>query len=161
MHFRSPKILSLQWIKIHLWNNFFEKKPFFFLPILKRKKCITIVTESPAAIPFLGRPSTVEIVLPPVWFYSATEPTTWNVERPNRSKDCQYITVYPAYLIWTWHKHLKSREKKNLTFWALIDWISACSRFAASSLLCFCFKSSTWLSCFFLSSKICSCNDIV
>jgi len=43
------------------------------------------------------------------------------------------------------------------TFWALIYCISACNLFAASSLLCFCFKSSKWLSCFFLRSKIWIC----
>lgn len=44
---------------------------------------------------------------------------------------------------------------KCFTFCAFIDWISSCNLFAASSLFCFCFKSWTWFSCFFLRSRIC------
>lgn len=48
-----------------------------------------------------------------------------------------------------------SNEDQNLTFCALMHCISSSNFLAASSLFCFCFRSWTWFSCFFLRSCIC------
>lgn len=67
------------------------------------------------------------------------------------------------FLSCTWPLCWKSCNPSKMitlrnTFCALINCISSCKRFAASSLLCFCFISWTWFSCFFLKSEICNIN---